>query len=177
MNERVTLYSSTLYSLANEEGCTREVYDSLKAVEKLLEENGEYIQIVNSASLALSVREELLEEAFGGKLNVYVLNFMKLLAKKRMFEMFMKVVKEYEKKYFEDNNIERATIVTAFELNEAKKKAVVAKIAESVKKEIIPVFTVKPDIIGGIVIETENSSIDASVSGRLRSIERFISKN
>jgi F-type H+-transporting ATPase subunit delta len=105
------------------------------------------------------------------------LNFLKLLAKRRIANIFLPCVKNYEKLYFKDNNIERATITTAIELAEDKKREIVEKIEASSGKKVIPSFIVSPDIVGGIVIETESSAIDASVKTKLESIRRYISKN
>lgn len=177
MNERVSLYSSSLYSLCCEENCAKEVYDSLKTVEKLMKDNCEYINIASSANLSREEREKLIDDAFSGNVHSLCLNFMKILAKKRIFNILIPCIEEYEKQYLNDNNITHAVITTAFALTEEKKEQIVEKLGKSTGKTIIPEFVVKEDIVGGIIIETENSSIDASVAGKLESIERYISKN
>lgn len=177
MSERVGLYSSSLYSACCEENCAKEVYDSLKIVEKLMKDNSEYIQIVSSANLSAEERESLIDKAFSENVHSLCLNFMKILAKKRIFNILVPCIEEYEKQYLKDNNITHATITTAFELSDDKKEQIVAKISKSTGKTIISEFVVKKDIVGGIIIETENSSIDASIAGKLESIERYLSKN
>lgn len=177
MNDRELLYSSSLYSAAVEEGASKEVYDSLELVRALVSENPEYIKLINSANVPLETREGLIDEAFSGNVHVFVLNFMKLLAKRRIADIFVPCVKNYEKLYFKDNNIERAKVITAFELDNAKKEKIVDRIASSTGKTVIPEFIVSPDIVGGIVIETETSAIDASVKTKLEAIRRYISKN
>ncbi|MGM9551461.1 MAG: ATP synthase F1 subunit delta [Clostridia bacterium] len=177
MNERVVLYSSSLYDCANEENCTKDVYDSLKVVEKVLEENKEYVSLMSSAALTGEERVALLEKAFSGQIHDYAMNFLKILAKKRIFDIAIPCIKEYEKQYLKDNNIENATIVTAIPLSEEKQKEIIRKISMSSQKTVNAKFEVREDIIGGIIIETDNSGIDASVKSKLLSIERHISKN
>lgn len=176
MNERINLYSSSLYDVAKESGCGKEVYDSLCLVKDILNENRDYARVMSSASIALTEREALLEDAFSGNVHPFVLNFMKLLCKKRIFEIIQAVTDCYEKEYLKDNNIERAKITTAIELSDDKKKEIVERISKATRKEIIPEFVVDEKIMGGIVIETENSNIDASLTGKLESIKRYISK-
>ena len=84
MNERINLYSSSLYDVAKEEGCEKEVYESLELVKGLLSEHEGYIKIMSSSAIAFSERERLIDEAFGGSVHPFVLNFMKMLSKKRM---------------------------------------------------------------------------------------------
>lgn len=177
MNERIALYSSSLYSVAVENNCAKEVYESIISVKAILADNVEYAKIVSSASIPFEEREKLLNEAFEGKIHTFALNFMKILAKRRVFEIFCPVADEFEKCYMKDNNIQHAKIITAIELSDEKKKDITAKISASTGKEIIPCFAVDESIVGGIVIETENSSIDASITGKLQSLRRYISKN
>ena len=160
-----------------EENAAKEVYESLKAVESVIKENGEYVKLLSSAQLSSYKREELVEEAFSGKIHLFALNFMKLLAKKRIFEILLPSIEEYEKKYLSDNNIQYATVTTAIELSEEKKKDTVSKIEKSTGKKIIAEFVVDKSIVGGIIIETENNAIDGSVAGKLDSMRRYLSKN
>lgn len=177
MNERIALYSSSLYDVAAENGCAKEVYESLMSVKEVFSEHEDYVKILSSASVVWEEREKLIDEAFSGRVHVYVLNFIKILAKKRFCEIFLPCAEEYEKSYFKAGNIEHATITTAIELSEEKKKEIIEKISASTGCEIIAEFVVDSEILGGIVIETEKTSIDASVTGKLESIKRHISKN
>lgn len=177
MNERIQLYSSSLYDVAKENDCAKEVYESLMAVKDILSGMSDYTKLMNSAAIEAAEREMLLDNAFLGSIHAFVLNFMKMLAKKRIFDIFIPCAESFEKSYFKDNNTAHARIITAIELNDAKKEEITKRISVSSGKDIIPKFCVDESIIGGIVIETENSSIDASVDGRLRSIKRHIGKN
>lgn len=175
MNERIALYSTSLYDVAKEENCTESVYESLNDTAQLI--NDDYVKLLMSASLKGEERENLIDEAFGESVHPYVLNFMKILAKKRNFDIFIPCVSEFKKKYCKDNNIENATITTAVPLSDEKKKDVLEKLERSTGKTIDAVFKVDDGIIGGIIIETETSAIDGSVAGKLRNIERHITKN
>ncbi len=176
MNERINLYSSSLYAVATENGCGKEVYESLSMVVDLLEKHGDYAKVMSSSAILFEEREKLIDEAFLENVHPFVLNFMKILSKKRVFEIFESVAKEFEKAYLKDNNIERARITTAIELSDEKKKEILSKLSRATGKEIIPEFLTSEKILGGILIETENSNIDASLKGKLESIKRYISK-
>lgn len=175
MNERITLYSTSLYDVAKEENCSESVYESLKAVSELI--NGDYVKLLTCASLKGEEREALIDEAFKEGVHPYVLNFMKILAGKRIFDIFIPCVNAFEKRYYADNNIENATITTAVSLSEEKKREVVEKLEGSTGKTINPRFKVDEKIIGGIIIETESKAVDGSVMTKLKNLERHISKN
>lgn len=177
MNERTALYSASLYAISVEENSAKDVYDSLKLIEKIIEENPDYTALLASSNLKCEEKERLIDEAFEGQIHTFALNFLKILAKKRICDILIPCIKEFEKKYLDDNNIENATIITAIELDEAKKQEIVEKISKSTGKTVNATFSVKEEIIGGIVVEMENSGIDASISGRLQSMRRYINKN
>ena len=66
-------------------------------------------------------KEKLLDNAFFNGVDKYVLSFLKLLAKNRIFNIVSDVRNEYEKSYNKDNNIEKVTVITAFDLSDALK--------------------------------------------------------
>lgn len=177
MNERIGLYSASLYSVAREEKCAKEVYESLMLVKRLIGDKEEYIKIISSANLTFYEREGLIDKAFEGNVHPLCLNFMKVLAKKRIFNIFVPCVDEYEKQYLNDNNIMRATITTAIELDDERKREIAEKIEKKTGKRTIAQFEVDEKLVGGIVIETENSTVDASVRGKIEEMRRYISKN
>ena len=177
MSERESLYASCLYDAALESSCVKEVYDDLVLIKGLFEEFDEYPSVLSSYEIPLDERERLLDEAFGKNVHVYTLNFLKLLAKKRIVGIFARCAELYEKRFFKDNNIKRAKVVTAVALDEDKRKRIVEKIEESTGGKIISEFEVDLTLLGGMVIETDFSSIDASVRTKLDKIRRYIGKN
>ncbi len=176
MDDRAMLYCNSLYEAADEENCVKDVYESLKVTNEIVCENPDYIRVISSAAINKEERETLVREAFEGRVHGYVVNFLMILAKKRIGDILPSVVKEFEKRYFKENNIENAVIYTAVELKEEKKKEIKEKIEKISKKKIIADFKVDESLVGGIVIETDNCAIDASISGKLQSVKRFISR-
>lgn len=174
MNERIALYSACLYDVASENGCEKDVYECLCDVREVMLQFEEYVKIVSSSSIAPNERENLVETAFFSS-HPYVLNLMKLLAKKRLLNIFNSVAKEYEKTYFKNNNIERCVITTAIALDEKKKTSIVERLEKAMGKKLIPHFVVDEKILGGIVVETDNSNFDASVTGALGAMKRLLS--
>ena len=73
------------------------------------------------------------------------------------------------------NNIEKVTVITAQELGEAMKEKLLSKLEKEYAKKIVPEYKVDADIIGGIIIRTENSQTDASVRSRLDAIKAQLS--
>jgi len=177
MADRESLYASSLYDAAREENAEDAVYDALTEICDIAKAEPEYLKLLDSPEISLAEKEELLDEAFSGRIHLYALNFMKLLSKKRLASIFQGCFSEYEKRYFAERNIEKAHIATAVELTEAKKAEIVSRLEKSLGKKIIAEFEVDPKLIGGILIETDKMSLDASVKTRLDDMKRHITKN
>ena len=168
-------YGSSLYSLALEEGVSELVYNELKCISDIFSDNKEYIKILDSAALSSDTKYSLIEESFTDKAHIFIVNFIKILAKKRLMHTFFDCCKIYENHYRSDNNIEAVTITTAVSLSEAEKDKLLSTLTAKFNKTFIPDFVVNPEIIGGMIINFENSHVDASLKTQLNEIKRAIS--
>ncbi len=176
MNNSVRTYALSLYSLADEDGIDKLIYDELLTAADILNSNPEYINILDTAAFSGNEKDNLIDESFGKSIHIYIVNFLKILARKRMVYSFSECVRFYEKQYRAKHNIETAEIITAIAVSDEKKKSITEKLSQIYKKELITTFTVDSSLIGGIVVKFENSSIDTSVKSKLNELKSIISK-
>ena len=168
MNNSVRTYALSLYSLADDDGIDSLIYNELLTAADILKSNPEYINILDTAAFSGNEKDNLIDESFGKTNHIYIVNFLKILARKRMVYSFSECVRFYEKQYRANHNIETAEIITAISLSE--------KLSRIYNKELIATFTVDSSLIGGIVVKFENSSIDTSVKSKLNELKNIISK-
>jgi len=168
-------YGSSLYSLANEEGVSELIYNELKSVSDIISDNREYIKILDSAALSSDTKFSLIDESFKDKVHSYIVNFIKILTQKRLMHTFFDCCKIFENHYRNDNNIETVTVTTAVSLSEQEKGKLLSTLTAKFNKTFIPSFVVNPEIIGGMIINFENSHVDASLKTQLNEIKRAIS--
>ncbi len=173
MNSVSSVYSTALFSLASDENKLDVVMDHLGTLNTVLKENKEYFTILDSPTIALPERLSLIDEAFS-QADEYVLNFMKVLCEKKCVHLFGDCVKQFEKLYNKEKNIEKVTVITATELSDALKEKLVKKLEKEYSKAIVPEYKIDKEILGGIIIRTENSQTDASVRARLDAIRTQI---
>lgn len=163
-------YAHSLFSLAEDENLTEKIYEELSGLSEIFRENSDYAVLLDSPTLPVSRRLELIDEAFVG-LGEYVLNFIKILCEKKCVHLFPDCVKEYQKLYNKKNNIENVTAITAVPLSDELCKKLIAKLEKESGKKIKLELKVDKSILGGIVLRTENSQTDASLRARLDSIK------
>ena len=175
MNTSINVYGTSLYSLAKDEGLCEIFIDELSALSDILSENSEYTDILDCGAVSSTEKFHLVDEAFSGKIHVYILNFIKILSQKRLMHEFKTCKKEFEKQYNHDNGIEEITVTTALPLDSGRREKLLKKLSDEYGKKFVPHFEVHPEILGGMVISFENSELDASIKAKLNELKKAIS--
>ena len=76
-------YGGALYELAAEENCEDQVLEGLQLTQRLFRENPDYSKLLLQPSIRKEDRLALLDQALGGNVQPYVLNFLKILCERR----------------------------------------------------------------------------------------------
>jgi F-type H+-transporting ATPase subunit delta len=174
MTETARKYGGSFYELAAEENQSDEELSELSEIQKVFKENPEYLRLLAEPSISKQEREKILEEAFGGRVWPYLLNFLKLLCDKGYITEFRGCVKEYRKRYNQDHGIVEATVTSAMELSERQKQALLQKLEKISGKKVDMTCYVNPALIGGIRLDMEGKRYDGSASERLESLRSII---
>mgnify|MGYP002732341677 FL=1 len=88
MTQAVCTYAQALYDLAKEEGLGKTILEELKVLEKVFAENPQYSKLLSTPDIPKKERCGVLDEAFRGKVDPYVLNFLKILTEKGYIRQF-----------------------------------------------------------------------------------------
>lgn len=174
MKSIAVTYAHSLFSLAEEENKEQEIFEELTELEGIFAENPEYTVLLDSPTVNVSERCNLIDEAFSGCCE-YVKNFLKILCEKKYIHIFPECVKEYEKQYNKKRGIEKVTAITAVPLGNELKEKLLMKLQKDTGKTISLELRVDKSILGGIILRTENSQTDASVRARLEGIRTELS--
>lgn len=168
------IYGESLHTLAKEEKISGEILSEFTHLMQLFKEYPDYIKILDSPQLTHRELEKMLDEDFSGRLNRYMLNFLKLLSEKHMVHCINECFKEYERQYNKDNNIKTVFVTTAKPLSEANAEKLIKKLEERTGGKIILKKQVDESCIGGIIIKTDDMCIDSSVKGELERMRQSI---
>ena len=112
MTDIAEAYGKTLYSLANECEATEEILGQIAVLRQAFAENPKYLTLMGAPTLKKEEeRVALVDEAFDGKLHVYLLNFLKVLIENNSVHEFMDAAKQFRKEYNWEHGIETVTVV------------------------------------------------------------------
>ena len=102
---------------------------------------------------------------------------LRLLVDKNRFEAFDAIRKATHDMADELAGRVRATVTTATELSGDMAKTVQSALEETTGKSVVIDFAVDPDLIGGMVAQVGDISIDASIRARLESLQQALIRN
>lgn len=167
-------YGQSLYELAKEEQTEEQILAELKSISLLFREHPDYVKILDSPQIARKELMTILNDDFFGNVNRYTLNFLKLLCEKHMVHYLEECLKEYERLYNKENNIHIVNVTTAKPLGQGVLASLIKKLEEKTGGKIVLKKRVDESCIGGIIIETEGSRIDASIKSSLENMKQAI---
>lgn len=169
-----TTYANALFETSKEQNNLNDVYNELLALKNILEENGDYVRLYASPVVSNEAKQELLSEAFAGKLSTTTLNFLRILIDNSRFGGIVGVSEEFMRICDDHNNIINVTAVTAVEMSSEQAERLKEKLQKSSNKNVRLETKVDSTIIGGIMLYYKNTLVDATLKTRLGEIKQAI---
>ncbi|MDD3436514.1 MAG: ATP synthase F1 subunit delta [Candidatus Gastranaerophilales bacterium] len=168
-------YAQALVDIAKEGKLTYEkISDNLSLIEDILTQSKDLKEFLVNPLISIEDKKEIIEKVFSKEINVLIINFLKVLVDKNRFGAFEEVVNSYKKALDDINNITRVTVISAVEMTEEAKKKLKIKLEERLKKNVIPDFSINPDIIAGLVIKIGDNVVDMSLKHKLEDLSKNI---
>ena len=170
MTKTEQVYGGSLYELAREEGLNDVILQELGQVIAVFDANPDYWRFLSTLSISKQERCEALDQALEGKIQTYLLNFLKILCENGTIGQLKGCAKEYRRRYNEDNGIVEVCAVTAVPMSDALRDRLKNKMQAVTGRQVVLETSVDPEIIGGIVVKVNNEQFDTSLRTRLSEI-------
>ena len=171
-------YAKALYKFALEHGSTDKVYEEMKEVIYSFEKNPDLQKTLANPYVKNDDKAALLKAAAGDKVENDYLGFIKLLMEMHREDYALLIALAYRDLYRDANKISQVKITTAASLPESemtKLREMVAKAFAGRKLEYKD--DVDPEIIGGFIIDVDDTRMDASISNEIEQLRlNLISK-
>ena len=174
MTEFAKAYGGALYALAQEEKAEDAILSELSGVCALLRENPDYVRLLESRNVPKTERVSLLDAAFGGQVDAYLLNFMKILCERGAFGQLDACAKAYAAAYDEAHGILPATAVTAKPLSEEQKQRLTEALERRTGKTVRLSTRVDETLVGGMRVEMRGMTLDNTVASRMDRLRRAL---
>lgn len=177
MTQVGSIYGQALYDLARSEKLDKEIFDELGVlVHCFTVEEPDFIRLLSTPSLTKQERCQILDDSFRGKVQPYLLNFLKILTEKGYMRHFKDCYTMFRECYYRDNGILLVEAVTAVPLSPDQLKRLTQKLSKITGKQIELRGRVDPDCLGGVRLDYDGKRLDDTVKHRLDAI-RSVLKN
>ena len=172
-----TTYGDALFELALEENSLDAYLEEVRAINAILGENTELIQLMNHPKIVKEEKIKILSDIFSGRISDELLGLMRLIVEKDHFNEMQSVFVYFINQVKEYKNIGTAYVTSATELSDAQKQAVLARLLATTKYvEFEMHYDVDAALIGGMVIRIGDRVVDSSVKTKLYNLTRELSK-
>lgn len=174
MTNVAAVYAQALYDLAKDEGCSEPVLKELTALSESFSQEPGFVRLLSVPNLTKEERCQILDDSFRGKVDPYVLNFLKILTEKGYMRHFADCCKEYRAAYNRDHGILEVCAVTAVPLSADQSDRLSQKLAKVTGKTVDLHNRVDPACLGGIRLDYDGKRVDDTVSHRLASVAALL---
>ena len=168
-------YAKALFTVAKDEGKSKEVLSDLMAIVKLINTSSDFKLLIHSPVIALSKKQKIFEEIFKNKLSTTLTyKFIMLLVSKHREYCIKGICRCFDILFNEDNGRIACQIISVRELSQDAKKRVIAFIEQHTKLTAVPEYLLEADLIGGIKIKIDNWVYDATMQNRLKVLKHTL---
>ena len=176
MTQIGNVYGESLYELAKDEALGKRIGEQLAALQESFRQEPDFVRLLSSPNLTKAERCQILDDSFRGKVEPYVLNFLKILTEKGYMRYFSDCCDAYTALFDQDNGILRVDAVSAVALSSAQTDKLTQKLARITGKEIVLRNRITPAVLGGIRLDYDGQRLDDTVSHRLDAIRDVLNK-
>ena len=163
-------YALSLYEVAAEEKKEKAYLDELTAVSKAFAREPDFLKMLQTPSIALEDKQNVLRKVFEGRIETFLLNFLMLITEKGRVGLIHDMREAYIEHYYFENGIVEVRAITAKPMSAALTEKLKAKMSAVTGKQVVLETSVDESLIGGIVVKLGNEQFDTSLRTRLNEI-------
>lgn len=169
-------YSNAIIMSAIEENNAEKVYQDLVFIAETISSNRELELFLYNPVVTLADKKDTVIRLFSPHTEKITLDFILLLLENNRLNILNEVINQYLVSLNQHKNIAVPVIISAIELNEEQKARIINKLQAKLSKQIQPEYKVSKSIIGGLVIELDDTTIDCSLKTKFENMKKQLTK-
>ena len=174
MSQIANTYAEALYTLAAEEQLDTAIGEELAVLRQSFAAEPAFIRLLGNPALPKEERCRVLDDSFRGKVQPYVLNFLKILTEKGYIRHFDHCCQAYRDCYNQAHDILPVTATSALPLNSDQQQRLTAKLATLTGKTVELTNKVDASVLGGIRLDYDGKQVDDTVRHRMDSVRDLL---
>lgn len=170
-------YGDALFELALEKDMLDDVWDEVKALSQIWNENKEFADLLVHPGITKEDKIKLIKDVFSNKASDIIVGFLAVLVEKGRASELQSVLDYFTDRVREYKNIGVAYIVSAVELSDDQKTQIEKRLLDVTKYIKFEMnFSVDSSLIGGMVIRIGDRVLNSSIKQKLNNMAKDLSK-
>ena len=169
-------YAQALFEVGEETQTTSELYQELKQLVDILNENKDLYNFLKSPLIGREDKKNVMKNIFENQLSKNMNNFLKIVIDKDRMSAIVNIQESYKNLLNDKNNILEGTAITAVALNEKEIKDLEKNLSTKYNKNVTLTNVVEETILGGVLVKLGNEEIDGTVRTRLSKMKKQLSQ-
>ena len=168
------MFSST----ANSKSASPYVFEQeISAILEILNQNPDFLQLLNHPKIAKEEKLQVVSEVFGGKVTKEIQGFLNIVVAKERNKDLTAIMEYFLDEVKAMKGVGVCYVTTPMELSVAQKEAVVEKLLKTTSFKTMEMhYAVDEKLIGGMVLRIGDRVVDSSISTKLSNLEAQLMK-
>lgn len=167
-------YALALFSLAKEEKKLKAYKEESLALIEAFEQNEDYLTMLNTKSIHIEDRQDLIKKAFGKTVRKNILNFMFLLIERSKVKLAVPVLSKLVKLINKDQNIDEGVVYSTDLLTKPEVTKIEKRTSTILGKKVVLINKIDKELISGIKIIVQDEVIEDSVVSRFEQLRQSL---
>lgn len=168
-----TRYAKSLVDLSIERNQLEDVYNDMQFLRQVTKISSEFVNLLRSPVVKSDKKHSIINAVTKSKILDLTNAFITLLLNKGREEDLPEIITAFIEQYNSIKGIHKVKLITATEISDDLKNAIVAKVKKEANIENVELESkIDNDLIGGFVLEFNNNLVDASVLRDLKDISK-----
>lgn len=168
-------YAQALLAAAEARGEMPAIAQGLEEVCRAVKQYPEISHLLLNSTIARAEKEDFLEKIFPPPTPTLLIQFLKVLVKKRRFSQLNEIKEHYLKLFGRKQGIVDVTVISAVPLSLDNEKKLMALLEKKLNSEIRLHPKTESHILGGLILQFDGYEINGSFRSRLDELKRKLS--
>lgn len=172
-----TRYAAAVLDLAQEQGKADSLARDVEAMKALCLQSPDFQNMIMLPTLTRKAQKSITQTVCKAlKCDVLMVNFLGVLAHNRRLSALPQILEEIRQQSARRNGQMTVKIESAHTLDDKTKADLIAALGKALGRSVQIETTVKPDILGGMIVTVGSRMIDFSVRRKLERLKGFMKR-
>ena len=174
-------YATALFTAAAKDSSVDKTFQSVQKLNEAIANDSKLGFILANPALSLDSRKQVISTISSTlKLEPIVTNLLSVLSENNRLELFTHIAKQFSILNSAYNGVVEATVISAKPLDsktlQRLQKAIQGSKFVGSGKSLKIANEVKPEILGGLIVEVGDNSVDLSVSAKVNKLNKVLTE-